>query len=217
MALTQTKTPYEFLARWTDDGSALKGAHIAFIETIKDGATVLSVKVGDAQPVSLAGEQGFPLAQALAALNAAAIADGEAKAAQIAALAAAANDAAATHAAALLEAGAAHAAVTAERDAALAQVGALTEQLAALQHPVVNGVPQAVDMVKFVVYAQRQGFLATVESAVAAAGPEAALIWQRSKTVQRRNTLMLTLAHNVFHWTDAEIDAHFVAADQVVI
>ncbi len=153
MALTQTKTPYEFLARWTEDGAALKGAHIAFIETIKDGATVLSLKVGDAQPVSLAGEQGFPLAQALAALNAAAIADGESKAAQIVQMAAdhqaqvqQLQDA---HAAAVQQLQEAHAPViqalaSAEqaRDQATALVQELQARLTTYESPAdVNGVP----------------------------------------------------------------------------
>jgi hypothetical protein len=82
---------------------------------------------------------------------------------------------------------------------------------------VINGVPQAVDMVKAEVYFIRLGVLATIKAAVAAAGAEAQAIWARSKTIQRQNPLMLQIAHQVLGWTDAQIDYHFTEADRVVV
>ncbi len=78
-------------------------------------------------------------------------------------------------------------------------------------------VPQAVDMVKAQVYFERIGKLAQIEAAVAAAGNEAKIIWSKSKTVQRENTLMLQIAYGVLGWTDSEIDFHFTEADKVAI
>ncbi|MFC5498129.1 hypothetical protein ACFPOE_11335 [Caenimonas terrae] len=78
-------------------------------------------------------------------------------------------------------------------------------------------VPQAIDMVKAEVYFIRIGIDQEVKDAVAAAGAEAQAIWQRSKTVQRNNALMLQIATNVLHWTAADIDAHFIAADKIEI
>lgn len=131
MALAQTKTPYEFLARW-DDAGVFKGAHISFIDRIMDGETVLSVKVGDAQPVSLAGEQGFPLADVLDAMHASVLADNDAKAAQITTLTVdkTAADQAKT-------------AAESARDAAMAEKQALADQLLEYESPAdVNGVPE---------------------------------------------------------------------------
>lgn len=82
---------------------------------------------------------------------------------------------------------------------------------------VINLVPQSVDMVKVAVYFVRIGVADAVNDAIAAAGPEAQAIWARSKTVQRQNPLVLQIAHDVLHWTDAEIDNHFVQADKVVV
>ena len=70
MTITKTTTPYEFLIRWTD--GKISGAHIKFLETVADGTEILSVKEGEAQKVSLAGEVGFPIADVLAAITSAA-------------------------------------------------------------------------------------------------------------------------------------------------
>lgn len=75
MAITKTQQPYEFLVRFDKDGK-LAGAHIQFRTFVidEDGTTVLSEKVGDAQPVEMAGQTGFPLADVLADVQAAALA-----------------------------------------------------------------------------------------------------------------------------------------------
>lgn len=64
MALTEERTPYEFLARWDRDGK-LSAAHVAFRTVIKrDGAVVSEVAEGP-QPVSIGKGAGFPLADLL--------------------------------------------------------------------------------------------------------------------------------------------------------
>ena len=73
MTIIKTSAPYEFLVRWKD--GAIAGAHVRYLETIKDGDTVVSVKEGDPMPVSLAGGAGFPLADILTPLHTQALAD----------------------------------------------------------------------------------------------------------------------------------------------
>lgn len=72
MPITKTQQPYEFLVRWTD--GKISGAHVKFLETVREDGTVLTVREGDAIPVSLAGEQGYPIADIFAAIQSGAIA-----------------------------------------------------------------------------------------------------------------------------------------------
>ncbi len=75
--ITKTQAPYEFLIRWTD--GKISGAHIKFLERIidDDGVTVLSEKEGMAQPVSMAGEVGYPIADIWAAITVSSVAAGQ--------------------------------------------------------------------------------------------------------------------------------------------
>lgn len=70
--ITKTQTPYEFLIRWRD--GKISGAHAKFLETISEDGVVLNVKEGDAIPVSLAGEVGYPIADIFAAISVGAVA-----------------------------------------------------------------------------------------------------------------------------------------------
>lgn len=71
MAITKTTQPYEFLVRWRD--GAISGAHIRFLETVLEDGVVLAQKEGNAMPVSLAGEAGYPLADVLSAVQTSAL------------------------------------------------------------------------------------------------------------------------------------------------
>jgi hypothetical protein len=73
--ITKTQTPYEFLIRWRD--GKISGAHAKFLETISEDGVVLNVKEGDAVPVSLAGEVGYPIADIFAAISAGAVASAQ--------------------------------------------------------------------------------------------------------------------------------------------
>lgn len=67
MSIVKKTRPYELLVRWGEAGS-VAGAHVQFLEEVvdeDDGGKVLVAKIGDAIPVSLAGEAGFPLADIL--------------------------------------------------------------------------------------------------------------------------------------------------------
>ena len=67
------RLPYEFLVRWDHTGR-LSGAHAQFryVTTAPDGA-VIAEAVGAAEPVAVAGAEGFPLADILSEAHAAAL------------------------------------------------------------------------------------------------------------------------------------------------
>ena len=66
--ITKTSTPYEFLIRWTD--GKISGAHIKFLETITEDGVTLAQKETNAEPVELAIEAGFPMADVWAMVSA---------------------------------------------------------------------------------------------------------------------------------------------------
>jgi len=72
MAIERIIRPYELLVRWGADG-AIQGAHVQFIEEIKEGAQVIAATLGNAQPVALAAGAGFPLSDILDAAHIAAL------------------------------------------------------------------------------------------------------------------------------------------------
>lgn len=124
MAFTETRTPYEFLARWDEKTGAFRGSHIQFYDAVlRDG-----VQIAGAPSKAFGVGEGlaFPLADIIGNVTADALALVDAQAAQINTLTAD------------------KAAVEADRDAALAQVADLQAQLAALAPPAdINGVPQS--------------------------------------------------------------------------
>lgn len=73
MAIIKQQTPYEFLVRWTN--GTVAGAHIRFLERLVEDGVVTSEKEGDAQPVSMAGGAGFPIADILSAIQSTALTD----------------------------------------------------------------------------------------------------------------------------------------------
>lgn len=82
------KLPYEFLARWDQDGR-LAGAHAQFrYVTLAGDGSVVGEFTGPAEPVAVAGNAGFPLADILDGLQIAALAERDRLAAQLAAQAA---------------------------------------------------------------------------------------------------------------------------------
>lgn len=73
MSIVKQQTPYEFLVRWTN--GAVAGAHIRFLERLVEDGVVISEKQGHAQPVSLAGETGFPISDVLNVVQVSALSD----------------------------------------------------------------------------------------------------------------------------------------------
>ncbi|AWK90167.1 hypothetical protein [Azospirillum thermophilum] len=69
-----TKHPYEFLVRW-DRGGNLAGAHAQFrYVTRSDDGAIVGDFIGPAEPVGVAGADGFPLADLLSEVQASALA-----------------------------------------------------------------------------------------------------------------------------------------------
>lgn len=81
MALEKTQQPYEFLARWDEQGK-LSGAHVKFRTIVTDDGSVLSRVDGDALPVDIGVGQGFPLTDILSQLHIDAVAQAATAAAQ---------------------------------------------------------------------------------------------------------------------------------------
>lgn len=58
--------PYEFLVRWNHTTGALQGAYVKTFDSV-------TLQEGQPQPVAIAGQNGFPLADVLAAIQSGAI------------------------------------------------------------------------------------------------------------------------------------------------
>lgn len=71
MAITETTRPYETLIRHNPDGS-IGAHHQRLYEVVKDG-TVLSSQIQPPVQLSVAGEEGLPLAEILSETTAAAL------------------------------------------------------------------------------------------------------------------------------------------------
>lgn len=203
--ITTETTPYELLFRWND--GALAGAHVQFVETIRKDGAVISQQVGHAQPISMAGEAGFPLADVLSTVQADALA---AKDAATAALAAKSAE--------LTAATAAHTAAMAAKDAELT---ALRTQIEALQSQVqppatVNGVPQSVPrkqarqaLVHVGVYEQAVAAIAAIPD------PQQRMLaqieWEDSPVYERQSPLVQQVGA-ALGLSDEQIDNLFVTA-----
>jgi chorismate mutase len=117
MAITEQRTPYEFLARWDDMTGQFKGAHIQYFDSVlKDGQRV----AGSASKAFGVGEgMAFPLNDIINQMHVDALAELDVRATAIAA-----------HLATIAARDATITTLTSERDAALARVAELEAQLA---------------------------------------------------------------------------------------
>ncbi len=211
MAITKTNQPYEFLVRWNN--GTLAGAHVRFLETLTEDGVVLSQKEGNAQPVSLAGEAGFPIEDILDGLQVQAITERDAALAAKATAEAALTAKQAEMDAALATAQADHAAELAAVQAALAAKDEEIARLTALipAPVIVDGVPQTVTMRQARLALLSAGLLDLVTEAVAGAGQAAQIEWEYASDVGRNATLIQSLA-GVMGLTDEQLDGLFVLA-----
>jgi hypothetical protein len=60
----ETKTPYEFLVRFNENGD-VQGAHVVYLERVYKDKEVINQKTSDPLPISLGIEMGFPLSDIL--------------------------------------------------------------------------------------------------------------------------------------------------------
>ena len=196
MPITKSKTPNEFLVRWSDAG-VIQGAHIVFREAIAEDGTELSSKMLPAQPVSLAGEAGFPLADVLDILQADALGTIEAKDAEIEALKADAEKA--------------------KTDAAAekARADGLQAQIDAAAPPTVNGVPQSITKKQGRAQLKAEGLLTAVEGYIASlpADDDTRMAYEDAGVWVRTDPSVLGMMA-LLKKSDADADAFFVAADQ---
>lgn len=197
MPIIKSKTPNEFLVRWSDAG-VIQGAHIVFREAVIEDGEELSSKMLPAQPVSLAGEAGFPLAGVLDILQSDALSTIEAKDAEIAALKADAEKA------------------RADAAAEKARADGLQAQIDAAGPAVVNGVPQSITPAQGETQLLRENLLDTVRAILAheSTPEEMKIAFARATEWQRQSPIMLAMM-GVLKKTDAEADAFFSAAAQI--
>lgn len=178
MAITKTTQPYEFLVRWTNGNIA--GAHVRFLETISEDGTVLTQKEGNAMPVSMAGEAGFPLSDLLTLTQQTALAERDAALA-----------AKATAEAALATATTAHTAALAAKDT---HIATLQAQIDAYALPALEADPlgPVVDDLQIRLAMNQVGLRVAVENAIAASVDQSLKDWyERAKKFKRRDPLVL--------------------------
>lgn len=239
MPITKNTFLESFFVRGDGNGG-IQGAHVEYLEVIKDGDEELARKILPARPIALVPDALGPvLSDALAAAlvantalneqvsatNAAkagadaerdkAIEDTKVATARIAELT--------TQSAQLTEQIAALTATKTEaeaaRDKALTDVDALTQQLAAMTDTTdANGVPLSVTMVQAQLALLGAGLLDKVSEAIAAIpgdeGRAARITWDKAVAVERGHPLIKAM-QGALGMSDADIDALFVAAGKL--
>ena len=209
MTITKSKTPNEFLVRWSDAG-VIQGAHIVFREAITEDGAELSSKMLPAQPVSLAGEAGFPLADVLDILQSDALGTIDAKDAEIAKLKA-------DHEKAIADAKAEAEKTAGEHQQALQAyeitVAKLREQI---PPPAPEGVPQSITPAQGETQLLREGLLDAVRGILAheSTPEEMKIAFARASTWERQSPSVLAMMA-ALKKTDADADAFFTAAAQI--
>ena len=196
MAITETRNPYEFLARWDEKTGVFRGAHVQFYDLVlKDGSQIAGAP---SKAYGVGNGLAFPLADIMDTVTADALALVDTQAAQIAALEA--EKTAAEQA----------------KDAALEQVASLQEQLAAfLPGTSSNGVPEwvyASQAYKALILA---GLMPAVKAGLAAMpgveGELARADFEKSARFYRTNPTLAALGP-ALGMTDAQLDQLFITA-----
>lgn len=211
MAITKTTIPYEFLVRWTN--GVLSGAHIRMLEIISENGVVLTQKEGNAQPVSLAGEVGFPLADILTSLQAQAI---EQRDAAVAALAAGKTEVDSLVQAAKTDADALVKVAQDALTAAQAQVATLQAQIdaytpPAVAEPVADPEGPSVDDLQIRLALNASGLREAVELAVLGSDQSTKDWWDRASNFKRLNPMVVALGAALGK-TDEELDGLWALA-----
>jgi len=62
--LTETKTPYEFLVRWNQNGE-IAGAHVGFYDTVLRDGVIIAQTTSNVESVAIGLQEGFPLSDVL--------------------------------------------------------------------------------------------------------------------------------------------------------
>lgn len=188
--ITKTARINEFMFRWSDDGQP-RGAHVVDREEIRDGEIVVASRFLDPRPVVVADAPA--LAEISANINAAALAETAALAAQVAAL-------------------------TIERDTAVADLVTRTAERDALQAQIEAAAATdagSVDALALELVLSQQGLLPAVLAYVESQGEQVQVYWRRVR-VMRRASPLIEAARVALGLTNEQVDALFAAAAQVV-
>lgn len=201
--ITETRTPYEFLARWDEKTGVFKGAHIVFYDAVlKDGVQLTGAP---SKAFGIGDGMAFPLADIVGTTTANALALVDTQAAQIAALN---SDKTAAEQA---------------RDAALVQVAALTADKAALQAQLdsylsptsPNGVPEWVYASQAYKALILSGLMPAVQAGLAVMpgveGELARADFEKSARFYRANPTLAALG-TALGLTTAQLDQLFITA-----
>jgi hypothetical protein len=57
---TETRTPYEFLVRWNQEGG-IQGAHVAWLDAVLKDGEVINQKPTNVESVAIGLQEGYPL------------------------------------------------------------------------------------------------------------------------------------------------------------
>lgn len=209
MTITKTEHLEHVLLAFlgAQDGS-FKGAQAGYFSVVRDGDTEILRQPGKATSITELAATGFTWPEVAAAINTGTLLTCEAQAATIAA-----------HEATIAARDAALVLLTAERDAALARITELEAQTAsaAANAADANGVPVRAPMAAGRIALSRAGKLAAVKAALAAmpgqAGEEAREWFEYSSHIERRHATVIAMTPLI--GTDADVDALFIAADQI--
>lgn len=60
----ETRTPYEFLIRWDNQGN-ISGAHVGWLDTVLKDGVILTQTPANIESVAIAEQSGFPLEDVL--------------------------------------------------------------------------------------------------------------------------------------------------------
>lgn len=174
------KTINEFMVRWSDDGSAIQGMHVAEREAFRDDAGV-EVTSRMLPPRAVQSTDAAALEAVAASINAASLAQFQ-------------------------QAQAAVATLTTARDAALADAKALREKYEA--PAIVNGVPQFVKKWQLLAGLRKDGMYAGVMAYINALPPAAKDLWDGSQGIERTSPFIPAFKAQ-FGLTDAVVDGMF--------
>ena len=202
MTIEKQTVPYCLNVVWDESGK-LKGAAFYEQDVIRDDGVIISVKQGDAQPVSVLGQKGIDLDGIIGKIGVAAVALAESKDAELRAAQADVQR------------------LTVERDGYQARVVALDAEANALRaenealkapKPILR-VPTAALLIVMERHELTTQLNAILAALPAEQGREVELYLKMPYT--RRDHPLVAIVQQAFGWTDAEVDALFAEADAV--
>jgi len=202
MTIEKQTVPYCLNVVWDESGK-LKGAAYYEQDIIRDDGVIISAKQGDAQPVAVLDHKGVDVTGIISRIGQDAIALAESKDVELRAALADVQR------------------ITGERDGYHARIVALDAEANALRaenealkapKPILR-VPTAALLIVIERHELTPQLSAILAALPSEQGREIALYLKMPYT--RRDHPLVAMVQQAFGWTDAEVDALFVEADQV--